>query len=200
MIDNAIYFFRERIEEAFRATTYAPTDTPRTQKGSNDTIYRKLAGQFTTEEAYGATVSVRGLDVQRGRVFTMLSRWERQGMVERLKKGVYKKIVSSRNGVSLSLQPYTLHLTPYVFTFPLPFRASQSEDSRKTVGKSSRQNKTSKKQTKKMIKNMSIILSEHFNLTEFTTSLVASTRRIDNTPPLSAVSNRQQVIGHLVKR
>ena len=51
-----------------------------------------------------------------------------------------------------------------------------------------------------MIKNMSIILSEHFNLTEFTTSLVASTRRIDNTPPLSAVSNRQQVIGHLVKR
>ena len=91
MIDNAIYFFRERIEEAFRATTYAPSDAPRTQKGSNDTIYRKLAGQFTTEEAYGATVSVRGFDVQRGRVFTMLSRWERQGMVERLKKGVYKK-------------------------------------------------------------------------------------------------------------
>ena len=91
MIDNAIYFFRERIEEAFRAATYAPSDAPRSQKGSNDTIYRKLAGQFTTEEAYGATVSVRGFDVQRGRVFTMLSRWERQGMVERLKKGVYKK-------------------------------------------------------------------------------------------------------------
>ena len=91
MIDNAIYFFRERIEEAFRATTYAPSDAPRTQKGSNDTIYRKLAGQFTTEEAYGATVSVRGFDVQRGRVFTMLSRWERQGMVERIEKGVYKK-------------------------------------------------------------------------------------------------------------
>ena len=33
MIDNAIYFFRERIEEAFRATTYAPSDAPRTQKG-----------------------------------------------------------------------------------------------------------------------------------------------------------------------
>ena len=91
MIDNAIYFFRERIEEAFRATTYAPSDAPRTQKGSNDTIYRKLASQFTTEEAYGATVSVRGFDVQRGRVFTMLSRWERQGMVERIEKGVYKK-------------------------------------------------------------------------------------------------------------
>ena len=91
MIDNAIYFFRERIEEAFRAATYAPSDSLRTQKGSNDTIYRKLVGQFTTEEAYGATVSVRGFDVQRGRVFTMLSRWERQGMVERIEKGVYKK-------------------------------------------------------------------------------------------------------------
>ena len=91
MIDNAIYFFRERIEEAFRAATYAPSDSLRTKKGCNDTIYQKLGGQFTTEEAYGATVSVRGFDVQRGRVFTMLSRWERQGMVERIEKGVYKK-------------------------------------------------------------------------------------------------------------
>ena len=45
---------------------------------------------------------------------------------------------------------------------------------------------------------MSIILSEHFNLTEFTTSLVAVTRRIDNTPPLSAVSNLQQLCLHVL--
>ena len=50
-----------------------------------------------------------------------------------------------------------------------------------------------------MIKNISIILSEHFNLTEFTTSLVASTRRIDNTPPLSAVSNLQQLCLHVLE-
>ena len=50
-----------------------------------------------------------------------------------------------------------------------------------------------------MIKNMSIILSEHFRLTEFTTSLVASTRRIDNTPPLSAVSNLQQLCLHVLE-
>ena len=50
-----------------------------------------------------------------------------------------------------------------------------------------------------MIKNMSIILSEHFNLTEFTTSLVAATRRIDNTPPLSAVSNLQQLCLHVLE-
>ena len=94
MIDNAIYFFRERIEEAFRATTYAPADTPRTQKGCNDTIYQKLGGQFTTEEAYGATINVRGFDVQKGRVRTMLYRWEKQGIVQRIEKGVYKKTYS----------------------------------------------------------------------------------------------------------
>ena len=94
MIDNAIYFFRERIEEAFRAATYAPADAPRTQKGCNDTIYQKLGGQFTTEEAYGATINVRGFDVQKGRVRTMLYRWEKQGIVQRIEKGVYKKTYS----------------------------------------------------------------------------------------------------------
>ena len=50
-----------------------------------------------------------------------------------------------------------------------------------------------------MNKNMSIILSEHFRLTEFTTSLVAATRRIDNTPPLSAVGNLQQLCLHVLE-
>ena len=91
MIDNAIYFFRERIEEAFRAATYAPADAPRIKKGCNDTIYQKLDNQFTTEEAYGVTTIVRGVDVQKGRVRTMLSRWESQGMVRRIDQGVYRK-------------------------------------------------------------------------------------------------------------
>ena len=91
MIDNAIYFFRERIEEAFRAATYAPADAPRIKKGCNDTIYQKLDIQFTTEEAYGVTTIVRGVDVQKGRVRTMLSRWESQGMVRRIDQGVYRK-------------------------------------------------------------------------------------------------------------
>ena len=91
MIDNAIYFFRERIEEAFRAATYAPTDTPRTQKGCNDTIYKLLGCQFTTDEAYGVTMSEKGFDVSKSRINTMLMRWERQGMVRRIDRGVYKK-------------------------------------------------------------------------------------------------------------
>ena len=75
-------------------------------------------------------------------------------------------------------------MTFSLFHFPLSdFR------SRKTVGKTVSKTKTSKNNIK-MIKNMSIILSEHFRLTEFTISLVA----------YRAGRNRQQVIGHLVKR
>ena len=78
--------------------------------------------------------------------------------------------------------------------FHFPLRAFiVINQSAKSVGKTKHQNKLT------MIKNMSIILSEHFNLTEFTTSLVASTRRIDNTPPLSAVSNLQQLCLHVLE-
>ena len=46
---------------------------------------------------------------------------------------------------------------------------------------------------------MSLILSEHFTLTEFTASLVAITRRIDNTPPLPAICNLQQLCLHVLE-
>ena len=46
---------------------------------------------------------------------------------------------------------------------------------------------------------MSLILSEHFRLAEFTTSLVAVTRRIDNTPPLPAICNLQQLCLHVLE-
>ena len=46
---------------------------------------------------------------------------------------------------------------------------------------------------------MSLILSEHFRLAEFTTSLVAITQRIDNTPPLPAICNLQQLCLHVLE-
>ena len=91
MIDNTIFFFRNRIESAFHSPDYVPSGKPRSRRTKNDTIYEQLADRFTTEEAYDTSISVRGFDVTKGRVFTMLSRWERQGMVERLDRGVYKK-------------------------------------------------------------------------------------------------------------
>ena len=91
MIDNAIYFFRERIEEAFRAATYAPADAPRTKKSSNDTIYKQLETNFTSDEAFSLAMSLRGGNVTKVRINSMLYRWERQGMVRRIDRGVYKK-------------------------------------------------------------------------------------------------------------
>ena len=91
MIDNTIFFFRNRIESAFHSPDYVPSGKPRSRRTKNDTIYEQLADRFTTEEAYDTSISVRGFEVTKGRVFTMLYRWEKQGMVERLDKGVYRK-------------------------------------------------------------------------------------------------------------
>ena len=91
MIDNTIFFFRNRIESAFHSHDYVPSGKPRSRRTKNDTIYEQLADRFTTEEAYDTSISVRGFEVTKGRVFTMLYRWEKQGMVERLDKGVYRK-------------------------------------------------------------------------------------------------------------
>ena len=91
MIDNTIFFFRDRIESAFHSPDYVPSGKPRSRRTKNDTIYEQLADRFTTEEAYDTSISVRGFEVTKGRVFTMLYRWEKQGMVERLDKGVYRK-------------------------------------------------------------------------------------------------------------
>ena len=91
MIDNAMHFFRERIETAFRSGSYVSSGKARSRKSKNDSIYEELADRFTTEEAYGVSVGIRGGDVSNGSVRTMLSRWEQQGMVERIERGVYKK-------------------------------------------------------------------------------------------------------------
>ena len=92
MIDNAMYFFKERIEMAFRSAAYAPKAKLRSRKTKNDTIFEQLGEHFNTEDAYCTTVSTRGFDVARARVISMLCRWERQGLVERIDKGVYRKL------------------------------------------------------------------------------------------------------------
>ena len=95
MIDNAMYFFKERIEMAFRSAAYAPKAKLRSRKTKNDTIFEQLGEHFNTEDAYCTTVSTRGFDVARARVISMLCRWERQGLVERIDKGGYRKLTTN---------------------------------------------------------------------------------------------------------
>ncbi len=66
MIDNTIYFFRNRIESAFHSPEYVPSGKPRSRRTKNDTIYEQLAERFTTEEAYDTSISVRGFEVTKG--------------------------------------------------------------------------------------------------------------------------------------
>ena len=95
MIDNAMYFFKERIEMTFRSAAYAPKAKLRSRKTKNDTIFEQLGEHFNTEDAYCTTVSTRGFDVAWARVISMLCRWERQGLVERIDKGVYRKLTTN---------------------------------------------------------------------------------------------------------
>ena len=95
MIDNAMYFFKERIEMAFRSAAYALKAKLRSRKTKNDTIFEQLGEHFNTEDAYCTTVSTRGFDVARARVISMLCQWERQGLVERIDKGVYRKLTTN---------------------------------------------------------------------------------------------------------
>ena len=53
MLDNALRFFRERIEAAFNSNDYISSDSMRCRKSKNDTIYEQLNNQFTTDEAHG---------------------------------------------------------------------------------------------------------------------------------------------------
>ena len=69
----------------------------------------------------------------------------------------------------------------------------------KTIKTNDHHQKHQKQNIKKENKTMSLILSEHFRLAEFTTSLVAVTRRIDNTPPLPAICNLQQLCLHVLE-
>ena len=47
MLDNALRFFRERIEAAFNSNDYISSDSMRCRKSKNDTIYEQLNNQFT---------------------------------------------------------------------------------------------------------------------------------------------------------
>jgi len=94
LIDNALYFFRDRIEDAFNARSYAGSTKQlgtRSRKGKNDSIYSRLPQEFSFAEAVQISVAVKGVDVSQNNVRQMLKNWENQGLVETMGEGRYKK-------------------------------------------------------------------------------------------------------------
>ncbi len=92
LMDNALYFFRERIENAFSSRDYAGSSNGERQRRTrNDSIYERLDPQFTYEQALQQTIIMKGADVSHNSVKQMLKNWRHQGLIVILKKGIYRK-------------------------------------------------------------------------------------------------------------
>ena len=93
LMENALYFFRERIEAAFSSREYAgQTTTGRTHRGKNDTIFERLDSTFTEEMAMQQSLVVKGSGVSSMMVKQMLKNWKRQGLVVQQSDLRYTKI------------------------------------------------------------------------------------------------------------
>ncbi len=90
MMDNALHFFRDRIEAAFRSTDYRGS-TARTKRSRNDTIFSRLPQKFTFGEAYSEAAREKGADVTSNSVYQMLKNWKRQSLIVSTAKCEYIK-------------------------------------------------------------------------------------------------------------
>ena len=92
LLENALYFFRDRIENAFQSRSYAGSqNNERTKRGRNDSIFSRLDVQFTFEQAMQHSVAVKGANVTHNTVRQMLKNWRKQGLVVLTDDGLYRK-------------------------------------------------------------------------------------------------------------
>ena len=81
-IDNALHFFRDRIEAAFSSRDYSGRATAeRTKRGKNDSIFERLDTTFSFEQALQHSIAVKGSNTSRNAVQQMLKNWRKQGLV-----------------------------------------------------------------------------------------------------------------------
>ena len=92
-LDNALYFFRSRIEDAFSSKSYCgQTAYDRTRRGRNDSIFERLDVTFSFEQALQQSIAVKGANVTREVVRQMLKNWKRQGLIGVLPDMHYQKV------------------------------------------------------------------------------------------------------------
>ena len=93
LLENALYFFRDRIENAFQSRDYAGgLNGERQKRGKNDSIFERLDIQFTFEQAMQHSVAVKGAGVNYNTVRQMLKNWRKQGLVVLEENGNYRKL------------------------------------------------------------------------------------------------------------
>ena len=95
-LDNALYFFRSRIEDAFSSKSYCGQAAyDRTRRGRNDSIFERLDVTFSFEQALQQSIAVKGANVTREVVRQMLKNWKRQGLIGVLPDMRYQKVSPS---------------------------------------------------------------------------------------------------------
>ena len=93
LLENALFFFRERIENAFNSRNYTGS-RERLRTGKNDSIYERLDLLFTFDQAMQYAVAVKGSGTTRNSTKQMLKNWRKQGLIEQTEQGKYRKITS----------------------------------------------------------------------------------------------------------
>ena len=96
-LENALYFFRSRIEAAFSSKDYCGQQVmaDRIRRGRNDTIFERLDVSFTFEQAQQQSVAIKGASVTHEAVRQMLKNWKRQGLINILPDARYQKVAST---------------------------------------------------------------------------------------------------------
>jgi hypothetical protein len=93
LIENALYFFRERIEKAFGSRYYSGCQNgTRLKRGKNDSIFERLDLEFTIEQAKQQTVAVKGADVTYNTIRQMLKNWRKQKLIEQTDETTFRKL------------------------------------------------------------------------------------------------------------
>ena len=91
LLENALHFFRDRIENAFMSRDYAGSND-RQRMGKNDSIYERLEVEFTFDQAFQQSVAVKGASVTRNSIRQMLKNWKKQGLIVQTEAVRYRKI------------------------------------------------------------------------------------------------------------
>ena len=95
-LDNALYFFRSRIEDAFTSKSYCgQSGYDRARRGKNDSIFERLDVTFSFEQALQQSIAVKGTNVTREVVRQMLKNWKRQGLISVLPDMHYQKAMAT---------------------------------------------------------------------------------------------------------
>lgn len=92
-LDNALYFFRSRIEDAFSSKNYCSQSAyDRSRRGKNDSIFERLDVTFSFEQAEQQSIALKGATATHETVKQMLKNWKRQGLICVLPDMRYQKV------------------------------------------------------------------------------------------------------------